>query len=79
MGIPEDYHKKRNVFRIVMPSGTEILFQADSDESVRKWLDLIRSKTGVENTVSKTLLLIGGGVCGILHYGYEPNCISLCT
>ena len=54
-GIPEDYHKKTHVFKIVTSTGIEILFQADGNKSVEKWLEMIRIKAGVEDIVSRTL------------------------
>jgi hypothetical protein len=57
-GIPEDYHKKTHVFKIVTSTGIEMLFQADGNKSVEKWLEMIRIKAGVEDIASTPFLSV---------------------
>ncbi len=48
MGIPEDYHKKPNVFRIILRSGVEMLLIADTSRSVQRWIETLRKVSGLE-------------------------------
>lgn len=56
VGIPEDYHKKPNVFRIILRSGVEMLLIADTSRSVQRWIETLRKVSGLEiDMVRKSL------------------------
>ena len=60
--IAYDYTKKKNVFRLTMPSGSELLFQAEDRPAMLTWIKTIQSAClpddSVHNSVSLLLLLL---------------------
>ena len=56
MGIPEDYHKKPNVFRLILRSGVEMLLTAETSSSVRRWIEALRKVSGLEIDMVRKLL-----------------------
>ena len=60
MGIPEDYRKKPNVFRVILQSGLVMLFTADTSTSVRHWIETLRKVSGLDMDVVREILTAKG-------------------
>ena len=86
--IAYDYTKKKNVFRLTMPSGSELLFQAEDRPAMLTWIKTIQSAClpddSVHNSVSLLLLLLtisvilapraGSGVVNIDPLRFMAGC-----
>jgi len=87
-GRHRDYTKKKNVFRLTMPSGSELLFQAEDRPAMLTWIKTIQSACLpddiVHNSVSLLLLLLtisvilapraGSGVVNIDPLRFMAGC-----
>ena len=56
VSVASDYHKKKNVIRLALSSGSEYLIQAKSANDMSLWIQNIRGCTVDPNNAEETLI-----------------------
>jgi len=68
--IAYDYTKKKNVFRLTTPAGSEYLFQAEDRSTMLTWIKGIQSACFPNESVCRSFISVGSislpGTCQIL-------------
>jgi len=69
--IAYDYTKKKNVFRLTTPAGSEYLFQAEDRPVMLAWIKAIQSACFPDDSVCTCLISL---LSFSLHYSLRSHC-----